>query len=212
MRKALPRIWIITNPEHAEGPVTPVIRAIEGCPPGLVGVQLRAKQASDRELVDWGRALRTATERWDCPFTVNRRPDVAEIVGADGVHLPEAGLAVESLRKEWPRFSLVGVSRHDRRGLLRGAREGATFAFLSPVFPVPDKSKPLGVAGFASQIEGVGMPTYALGGVGAEHVASLLAAGARGIAVRRTIFDAPDPRDALRELLRALDKKAPNSE
>jgi len=212
MRTALPRIWIITNPEHAEGPVAPVVRALEGCPPGSVGVQLRAKHASDRALVAWGRALRTATERQSCLLTVNRRSDVAEIVRADGVHLPEAGLASEAIRSEWPDISLIGTSRHDRDGLLRAVQEQTTFAFLSPIFPVPGKGQAMGVKGFAMQIADVGMPTYALGGVGAPHIASLIAAGAYGIAVRRAICDAADPKAALQELLHALDKTAPNGE
>lgn len=212
MRVELPRIWIITNPEHADGPVAPIARALEGCRAGAVGVQLRAKGANDRDLIAWGRALRVVTERRSCLLTVNGRPDVAEIVGADGVHLPETGLALNALRSHWPDIPLVGVSRHDRDGLLRAARERATFAFLSPVFPVPGKAEPIGVEGFASQIATVGMPTYALGGVSAADVTSLTAAGARGIAVRRAIYDAPDPRAALQHLLGKLDKTTSNGE
>lgn len=212
MEVRLPRIWIITKPEHAEGPVAPVVRALEGCPAGAVGVQLRAKQASDRELLAWGRPLREATARWGCPFTVNRRPDVAEIVGADGVHLPEAGMSVRELRTQWPDLGLVGSSRHDRGGLLQAAEEGATFAFLSPVHAVPGKAAPMGIEGFAAQIADIGIPTFALGGIGVAHAAQLIAAGARGIAVRRAIYDAPDPKAALQALVRELDKTSPNGE
>ena len=212
MGTALPQLWIITNPEHPEGAVAPVIRALDHCPRGAVGVQLRATDAADRDLVAWGRALRTATAERDCPLTISRRPDVMEIVGADGVHLPEAGLSVEEVRSEWPDIPLIGVSRHDRSGLLRAARDGATFGFLSPIFPVPGKSEPMGIDGFATEITSVGMPTYALGGVGVPHVRSLIGAGAHGVAVRRAIYDAPDPRAALQALLGELDKTAPNGE
>jgi thiamine-phosphate pyrophosphorylase len=212
MKPRLPRIWIITKPDHPEGPVAPIIRALEGCPPGAVGVQLRAKQACDRSLVTWGHALRRATHRSACILTVNRRPDVAEIVGADGVHLPEAGLSVEQIRSQWPDMALIGVSRHDRSGLLRAAREHASFAFLSPVFPVPDKGEPMGLKAFAAQIADVAIPTYALGGIGAKQVAPLLDAGARGIAVQRSIYEATDPAAALQALLRELDKTSRSGE
>ena len=212
MKPRLPRIWIITNPDHPEGPVVPLVRALRGCPPGAVGVQLRAKEVTDRKLVEWGHALRSTTARSGCVLTVNRRPDVAEIVGADGVHLPETGLRVPQIRSQWPRMALIGVSRHDREGLSRAVHEGATFAFLSPVFPVPGKAEPLGLGGFSAQIADVEIPTYALGGVGAEHVAPLVAAGASGIAVRRAIYDAPDPEAALQSLLSELDKTRPRGE
>ena len=212
MRVELPRIWIITNPEHPEGPVTPIARALEGCQAGLVGVQLRAHEAKDRELVAWGRALRAVTAQWGCVLTVNRRSDVAQIVDADGVHLPEAGLAPRAVRDLWPGGSLFGVSRHDRDGLDRAVEEKATYAFLSPVFAVPGKAAPMGIERFATQIAGVGIPTYALGGIDAANVATLIAAGACGIAVRRAIYEAREPRAALQRLLAELDKTAPNGD
>jgi thiamine-phosphate pyrophosphorylase len=212
MQVALPRIWIITRPEHPDGPVAPIVRAIEGCRAGLVGVQLRAKAASDRDLVTWGHALRAATARWGCFLTLNRRSDVAQIVEADGVHLPEAGLTPGAVRGLWPGGALVGVSRHDRDGLIRAAKEKATYAFLSPVFHVPGKATPMGTEGFGRQIANVGIPTYGLGGIAVTDVAPLIAAGAHGIAVRRAIYDAHDPKRTLQQLLAELDKKASNGE
>ena len=212
MGTPLPRIWIVTNPEHVDGPVAPVARALQDCPAGAVGVQLRASEATDRELVEWGHMLRFATHRSGSPLTLSGRADIAEIVGADGVHLPESGVSPNVVRSEWPDLALVGTSRHDREGLRRAAHEGASFAFLSPVFPVPGKGEPIGVASFAAQIAGVGIPTYALGGIGVAQVARLAATGAQGIAVRRAIYDAPDPNAALRDLLRELDKTGLNGE
>ena len=212
MAGELPRIWIITNPEHPDGPVRPVVEALRACRGGVVGIQLRAKQSSDRELVAWGRALRTATHESGSLLIVNGRVDVAQIVDADGVHLPEHGLSVAAVRREWPEIALHGVSRHGRDGLEEAVREGAAFAFLSPVFPVPGKADPMGVEGFAAAIEGVEIPTYALGGIQPQHVGPLVAAGAAGFAVRRAIYDAKDPCAALRAFLDALDKNATNGE
>ena len=204
---ALPRIWIVTNPEHPDGPVAPVVRALLGGQPGLVGVQLRAPGASDRELVAWGRTLRRATHDAGAVLTVNRRADVAQIVTADGVHLPEQGLEPNRIRSEWPELGLIGVSRHDREGVERAQSEGASFAFLSPVFHVPGKGEPIGLDGFQQAIAGVGIPTYGLGGIGPEHLQPLIAAGARGAAVRRAVYQANDPAAALRAFLRKLDNR-----
>jgi thiamine-phosphate pyrophosphorylase len=212
MRAGLPRIWIITNPKHPDGPVAPIARALDGCPPGMVGVQLRAKEVPGRQLVAWGRELRAVTNASGSALTVNRRADVARIVGADGVHLPELGLSPRELRAQWPQMRLIGVSRHDRIGLERAADDRATFAFLSPVFPVPGKGDPMGIDGFRTAIADVGIPTYALGGIEGEHLKPLIAVGAAGVAVRRAIYDAPDPRAALHGFLRELDKTGANGD
>lgn len=215
MTGGLPRIWIITDPDHPDGPVAPIRRALEGCPPGLVGVQLRAKGAPDRQLVQWGRELRAATHATGSVLAVNRRADVAQIVEADGVHLPELGLPLADLRQDWPALEMIGVSRHGRAGLDQAEQDGATYAFVSPIFHVPGKAQPIGIAGFRSAIAGVGIPTYALGGIAAEDFKALRAAGAFGVAIRRAIYDASQPEEALQgfvQCVRELDKSPPNVE
>lgn len=204
MAQGLPRIWIITDPSHPDGPVDPVRRALVGCPRGVVGVQLRAKSASDRQLVHWGRELRSVAHASDSPLLVNRRIDVAQIVDADGVHLPELGLPIAEIRTHWPTMEMLGVSRHDSVGLATAERDSATFAFLSPVFSVPGKGKPIGIHGLRTAIAAVGIPTYALGGIQPEDVKAILATGTAGIAVQRGIYAASDPKEALHRYIDAL--------
>lgn len=212
MTQGLPRIWIITDPGHPDGPVAPIRRALEGCPPGVLGIQLRAKQVPDRELVRWGRELRLVTRATGTTLTVNRRPDVAEIVGADGVHLPELGLPAADVRERWPSLPVIGVSRHDRTGLEAAERAQASYAFLSPVFDVPGKAPPIGIHGFRETIAGVGMPTYALGGIRPEDLKPLLSAGAFGVGIRRAIYASDQPRETLQRFLCELDKMLANGE
>ncbi len=205
---ALPGIWLITMPEAPRGPISAIADALAECPAGVAGVQLRAPAADDRQLVAWGHELRELTRQAGAPFLVSRRADVAAIVEADGVHLPEAGLRAQTSASAWPCFTILGASRHSRVGLFGARQEGATFAFLSPIFSVPGKGQPIGVEGFEEQIAGVGLPTYALGGIQPEHVGSLLRAGAAGVAVRRAIYDAHRPTEVLRRFVDALDKSA----
>jgi thiamine-phosphate pyrophosphorylase len=212
MTPGLPRIWIITDPDHPDGPVPPIRRALAGCPPGVVGVQLRAKQASDRQLVEWGRELRSLTHATGSVLAVNRRPDVAQIVGADGVHFPEHGLPTADVRRQWPALEMIGVSRHDQSGLEAAEQARATYAFLSPIFRVPDKAQPIGIQGFGNAIAHVGIPTYALGGVGPEDWNALVSAGAFGVAVCRAIYAASEPNEALQRFVRELDKGGANGE
>jgi thiamine-phosphate pyrophosphorylase len=212
MNQRLPRIWIITDPDHPNGPVAPLRHALDGCPPGVVGVQLRAKGVSDRKLVQWGQELRILTRSTGQLLTISRRPDVAQIVGADGVHLPELGLPATQLRQRWPALGMIGVSRHDRQGLQTAAQDRATYAFLSPIFAVPCKAPPIGIHGFSRAIANAGIPTYALGGIQAQDVPALLAAGAFGVAIRRAIYAVSQPRQALQRFVRALDKSLTNGE
>ena len=163
-------------------------------------------------MVHWGRELREVTHATGSVLAVNRRVDVAQIVGADGVHLPERGLPTAEIRQHWPAVRMVGVSRHDPPGLQAAERDSATYAFLSPIFHVPGKAPPMGIHGFRSAIADVGMPTYALGGIGAQDCGALVAAGAFGIAICRAIYEATQPGEALLQFVRELDKSLAKGE
>jgi thiamine-phosphate pyrophosphorylase len=163
-------------------------------------------------LIDWGLELRALTQAQGCILSINRRIDVAEIVGADAVHLPESGLPLRDLREHWPAIRLLGASRHDSLGLAAAERGGATYAFLSPVFTVPGKAAPIGIHGFRDAIADVDIPTYALGGIEAQDLRPLIAAGAFGVAIRRAIYRNDRPEESLSRFLSALDKAGANGE
>jgi thiamine-phosphate pyrophosphorylase len=139
---------------------------------------------------------------------INQRPDVAALVEADGVHLPENSMPVDRVRETWPELRWLGQSRHDRQGLLRSEKDGVSYAFLSPVFDVPDKGPGLGVDGFREAIAGVSTPVYALGGITPYSTEDLREAGAYGVAVKRSVYRASHPSEVVRQLLAVLDKPA----
>jgi thiamine-phosphate diphosphorylase len=66
----------------------------------------------------------------------------------------------------------------------------------------------LGVEGLRAVCEAVRIPVVAIGGITAENAASVVAAGATGIAVIGAIFDAPDPGAAAASLRHALEAAA----
>lgn len=196
-------LYLITDP--SAGDVIGATRAaLAATPPGAVAVQARAKGASARELAALASALAPVCRAASAPLLVNDRADVAKVAGADGVHLPEAGLSVADARAILGAGAPIGRSCHDRAGLEAAARAGASFATLAPIREVPGKGAPLGAAGLAAAVRGLELPVFALGGLAARDVPELLSAGARGVAVVRAVYGAADPAAAARELVSAL--------
>jgi thiamine-phosphate pyrophosphorylase len=187
-----------------------VERALRGSAPGRVAVQLRAKGASSGEVFRLAEQLRAITRAQGAPLIINDRVDIALAVGADGVHLPESGLSITTARALLGAHALIGVSRHDRKGLEQAAQAGADYATLAPVHAVPGKNPPLGIAGFAQAIASLHLAVYALGGIQPSHVPLLRAAGARGIAAIRAVMSAQDPAEAVRDLLERLGSDQPS--
>jgi thiamine-phosphate pyrophosphorylase len=186
------------------GPDLPsrVEHVLRDVPPGRVAVQLRRRDLAAGALYELARALRAVTRAHGAWLLVNDRVDVALAAGADGVQLPEGGLAPGLARGLLGTAACIGASRHDASGI--AAARDASFVLVSPVFAVPGKGEPLGLDGLRRLVAASPRPVYALGGLDCRHVAGLLSTGARGLATIRAVWDAPDPAAALADLVFAF--------
>jgi thiamine-phosphate pyrophosphorylase len=167
---------------------------------GVDIVQVRSKDATDRELLAGLELAREVTARSGVPLVVNDRPDLAVLVGADAVHVGQDDLPVAAART----FGLpVGLSTHAPAEI---DAADADYLGVGPVFSTPTKpGRPavgLELGRYAG--EHARMPWFAIGGIDASNVADVVSAGASRIAVVRAIGEAPDPEAAARLLRDAL--------
>jgi thiamine-phosphate pyrophosphorylase len=86
---------------------------------------------------------------------------------------------------------------------------GADYLGVGPAYATTTKTglpDPLGPAGVAAVAAAVDVPVIAIGGVTADRVGELVAAGSAGVAVVGAVSGARDPAAATRRLLRELDR------
>jgi thiamine-phosphate pyrophosphorylase len=160
-------------------------------------IQLRLKDLDPRDLLVAARALVSLP----VPVIVNDRVDVALAAGAAGAHVGVGDVPAHALRRVVPPGFIIGASV----GTVdeAAASAGADYVGIGPVFPTStrtDVGVALGVAEFTRLAQLAGLPAVAIGGINASNYREALGAGARGIAVIRAIFAAPDPESAAREL------------
>jgi thiamine-phosphate pyrophosphorylase len=174
-----------------------------------VGVQLRARGATGRELLDLARALRAVVSEAGQLLLVNDRLDVAAAAGADGVHLPSAGIPPGDARRLVGGGRLVAVSCHSVADVEQARDAGADFATFGPLFETPSKREygpPVGL-GPLREASLLGLPLVGLGGVDVANAAEVVAAGAHGVAAIRAWLDAPDPAVVVRQFLDATNMR-----
>jgi thiamine-phosphate pyrophosphorylase len=199
----LPVVHLITDRRLAPDLALRADAALSGLPRGVVAVHLREKDLGGRALLDLARPLAAVCHAHGQRLLVNDRLDVARAAGADGAHLPAAGVAPADARRLLGPGALLGVSCHSPEDVARARDGGASFAFLSPIYDTPSKrayGPPIGLAALRAAAA-LGLPLVALGGVTPERVPELRAAGARGVAAIRAWLTAPDPAAAVRALL-----------
>jgi thiamine-phosphate pyrophosphorylase len=201
----LPTVHLVTD-RRAIADLTSTVRlALRDVPPSTVAVHVREKDLGGRALLALARVVGGACRAAGQLFLVNDRLDVALASGADGVHLPAAGVPVREARRLLGAERLVGVSCHSAADVARAAREGADYATFSPIYDTPSKrafGPPQGV-GALRDAAGLGLPLIALGGIDAGNVRDVVAAGAHGAAAIRAWLDAEDPGGVVSALLQA---------
>jgi thiamine-phosphate pyrophosphorylase len=198
-------VYLVTDAVQCRrlGVVETVAAALKG---GVTAVQLRDKQASDAELVALGRALRERMNGGRVPLIVNDRIEVALAIGADGVHVGQSDAGAPEARERLGPGAIVGLSVQTVELARAVDSRVVDYVGVGPVFATatkPDHSLPLGFDGLAKVCAASPVPAVAIGGIGAEHLSSVLAAGAVGAALVSTICAAADPERAARTLSEA---------
>jgi thiamine-phosphate pyrophosphorylase len=181
-----------------------VDEAVQG---GAQVVQLREKNLPDRTLLQHAAEVRKLTSRSGVKFIVNDRPDIARIVGADGVHLGQEDLTVRDAMRVMGTSATVGVSTHDVAQIERAAVDGATYLGVGPVFPSHTKQfdELAGLDFVREAAATTTRPWFAIGGITSKNLDWVLEAGARRIAVSSWIVHAGTPRETTAELRKRLD-------
>jgi thiamine-phosphate pyrophosphorylase len=173
--------------------------ASEAVAGGVTCVQLREKNCSTRQFVEEGFALQKILIPKNIPLIINDRVDVAMVVSASGVHLGQDDMKIADARRILGPDSIIGISVESISDAREAAAAGADYLGVSPVFATPtktDTAPPLGLEGLKAIRLEVDLPLVAIGGIKSDNCASVIAAGANGLAVVSALVSAPSPRKA----------------
>jgi thiamine-phosphate pyrophosphorylase len=197
------RLIVITDAELARPRAVNEVVA-EALAAGAPAVQVRAKGASARALLELGRSvLPLARERGALVF-VNDRLDVALALGADGVHLGPDDVPVAAARRAMGEGFLVGASTDDPEVARRLVAEGADYIGCGTVYATSTKAdagEVIGLAGLDRVARAVDVPVVGIGGITVERSAEVATTRAAGVAVVGAVMAAADVGAAVRGLL-----------
>ena len=184
-----------------------VEKAIRG---GAKIIQLREKGTPEEEIIRIGKGLLEITRTYGIPLIINDSPEIAEEIGADGVHLGKDDPEISEARKILGGEAIIGVSCYGdvERGL-QAEKEGADYlAFGTPFFTPtkPDrKTTPFEILKEAKRTIKT-IPIFAIGGITKGNAKSVLETGVDGIAVITAVFSSPNPEEAARSLAEFFEK------
>jgi thiamine-phosphate pyrophosphorylase len=160
---------------------------------GAAVVQLREKQMEDAEFYHLAIQLREICGA-AALFILNDRAQLANLVGADGVHTGQGDLPIHLTRRLVGNELLIGKSTAAPEFAARAAAENADYIGVGPLYPTATKVHRAAVglpyAQWAAQA--APLPYFCIGGVTRERLPAILATGARAVAVCTAIIGARD--------------------
>jgi len=171
---------------------------------GAKMVQLRDKSAPMEILYREAMVIREITKNNDVCFIVNDRVDLAKLCGADGVHLGQEDLPVESARDILGDKAIIGVSTHSLEQVRNAMVSSADYIAFGPVFPTLTKNNPNDVAGIdilKRIVDMVDKPLFAIGGINISRFMEVLKKGVTGVALISDIFAYPDAAKKMNDYL-----------
>ena len=204
-----PLLVLVAGVEATALPGVETVRAAFAA--GLDWLQLRDRSLDARAYLEWARPLkavqRAAAGDHPTALLINRRVDLAQSLGAEGVHLGFDALPVSETRRLVGPTRGIGVSTHHPDEAAIQQRAGADYAHLAPIFDPfsKDATRPALGLGALRAACASGLPILAQGGLDPSRAAEARRAGALGVAVTGTLLHADDPAAAARDLRSALD-------
>ena len=164
---------------------------------GVDVVQLREKGLEARAEIALCEVVAEAAARHGALWSVNDRADVASVVRPDVLHLGQDDLPVAAARRILGADVLIGRSCHDEQQVRDASlQNGVDYFCVGPTWPTPTKpGRPapgLPLTRFAAALD-TGRPWFAIGGIDADNLDEVLAAGARRVVVVRALTEAADP-------------------
>ncbi|MGO6685706.1 thiamine phosphate synthase [Rhizobium leguminosarum] len=176
---------------------------------GATMVQLRDKHVGTIRMIETGRALKQALAGTGALLIVNDDVEAAIAIGADGLHIGQADMDARKARTMVGAEMILGLSVESEALANAVDPDLVDYTGVGPVFATPTKAdhkQPIGFDGLARLVKASPVPSVAIGGLKADHVAQVFASGARGLAVVSAICGTPDPEAATRRIATEIRK------
>ncbi|MDP9119946.1 MAG: thiamine phosphate synthase [Acidobacteriota bacterium] len=154
---------------------------------GIRSIQLRAKKLPGDELYRVAEGCCEALAGSGAELWIDDRADVAALLPVAGLHLGQTDLPPSAARRVLGGAVWIGLSSHGKKQVIAADAEPEVDVIaVGPIFPTTGKERPGPAVGLAllrwARVR-TRKPLIAIGGIDADNVAAVLAAGADRAAV-----------------------------
>ncbi|WP_406659656.1 thiamine phosphate synthase [Methanolobus sp. ZRKC3] len=166
-------------------------------------VQYREKNMSTKEMVCEASRIKSICGS-KAIFLVNDRIDVALAVDADGVHIGQDDMPIDTARKLLGHSKIVGLSTHNVEQAIAAEKSGADYIGLGPIFNTSTK-KDAGDGVGAHMIrkvkDAINIPVVAIGGINKENCLPVIEGGTDGLVAISAVVCSDDVKKETKDFI-----------
>ena len=186
--------------------------ALEG---GCRWIQLRMKDAEERELRDTAIIIQRMCRAAGATFIIDDNVALAKSIGAQGVHLGKGDMPIAEARKILGEGFIIGGTVNSFDDILHHLHTSPPDYFGCGPFRYTSTKRNLapilGIEGYSDIIKrmrehNIATPLIAIGGIAKEDIHQLLKSGVDSIALSGSILRADNPPQEMREIADILIK------
>jgi thiamine-phosphate diphosphorylase len=187
------RLYAVTDETwlHGRTLASCVASALQG---GVTMVQLREKHLETPAFITLAREIKAVCAAYAIPFVINDNLEVAMAVDADGIHVGQDDLAIETIQKTWSADKIIGISAQTVAQAQQAQQQGASYLGVGAVFKTATKGDAVEVplTTLKAITAAVDIPVCAIGGIHQGNLAELKGTGIDGVALVSEIFNQRD--------------------
>ena len=170
---------------------------------GVTFLQLREKEKTTRDYIALAHKVHALTKQYAVPLLIDDRLDVAMAVDAEGVHLGQSDMPVETARTLWGADKIIGATAKTVEQATEAYNQGADYLGVGAIYPTTTKVKTVltSVDTLRDICNAVPIPVNAIGGLNKDNIDVLRGIPLAGICVVSAVMKAEDPKRATEELI-----------
>ena len=197
------KIYLVTDEKACLGKdfYVCIEEAIKG---GVKIVQLREKNISTKDFYEKALKVKEICKNYGVLFIINDRLDIAQAVGADGVHLGQSDMPIEKAREILKDKFLIGATARNIEEAKKVELLGADYIGSGAIFgtSTKDNAKKLEMEELKKIVTSVKIPVFAIGGININNVGILKNIGLQGICSVSGILSEKDCKKAVDIMLK----------
>lgn len=176
---------------------------------GVTIMQLREKERTTREYISLAQKVHALAQQFGVPLIIDDRVDVALAAKAEGVHLGQSDMPINSAREILGDGFIIGATTKTAEQALEAYEQGADYLGVGAIYPTTTKVKTVltSTETLDAICKAVPIPVNAIGGLNKDNIDVLKGIGIKGICAVSAIMKADDPKTAAEELSAAVKEK-----